>query len=215
MKQLSIQTTLIALSITCLTGITYRAQATIFNSPSSLQGPDTLITFETGSTALPGVPNVGFNGGDATFSPSLFGSQVFGNLSTFQGYTALAIQFASPVTEVGGYVGFIDSDGFGRVQANVYGPNNQLLESTTFLPAQNFSGNPPSYVGFFEAQGISEITWTPQYSGFMGVDNVSFGGPAIPPVPEPRTVTIGVLLCGLIIFRRQLSAQKSRQTVSS
>ena len=183
----------------CVSGFASSGKADIFTSPAGLRGPDTLVTFETGSTALPGVPNVSFGGGDATFSTALFGHQVFGNLSAFTGYTTLTMQFANPVTEVGAYVGLFDFEGPSRITINVFGPHNQLIEGETISPAANYQGQTPTYVGFFEAGGISSIQWSPAgggSDGFIAVDNVSFGGP-VAVVPEPTSAAI---LAALLVW---------------
>src|SRR5438445_12885481 len=62
-------------------------------APWQFAGGDPVITFETGSTALPSVSGVQFSGGDATFyfpNTPYFGSQYFGNLN---GSTYLDIYF--------------------------------------------------------------------------------------------------------------------------
>ena len=69
-----------------------------------------VITFETGSTALPGINGLQLSGGDATFAVTnynpnqiVFGHQYFGNLSTAGGYTYLDITFSQPQQAVGAY----------------------------------------------------------------------------------------------------------------
>src|SRR5947209_1926534 len=77
-----------------------RAWGNLITNPAAVGPNPSLITFETGSTALPTVPGVTFPdtstqgsgpnfGGVAAFNffTTFFGAQSYGNLSTFRGYT--------------------------------------------------------------------------------------------------------------------------------
>jgi len=192
------------------------SNATIVSSPGSFSGPDSVITFETGSTALPSVPGVTltpYGNSDSTFSTVLFGNQVYGNASTAGGYTDLYAIFSPPITEVGAWGRrFSFSSGPTQLQVNVYGTNNALLEGailSTTTPS-------PSFVGFIEPQGISKIEWLGGNHGFFAIDNVTFGGP---PVPEPGSAGVFVLCLFLGVFKRPTSrvcnSERSRSSCLS
>jgi len=188
------------------------ASASVFTNPSSLQGPDSLITFETGSTALPGIPGLTltpYGNADSTFSTVLFGNQVYGNASTAQGYTDLYIKFAQPVTEVGACGAAFGFGGPSQLQVNVYGVNTQLLESAV-LPLIGIHSN-ASYVGFFDAGGITEIDWVGGNHGFFAIDNVSYGGPAaVVPEPDVSGLILLTFAAGIVASVRRNEQIKSR-----
>ncbi len=175
--------------------------ATVVTSPGSFVGPDSVITFETGSTALPSVPGVTltpYGNSDSTFSKVLFGNQVYGDASTAGGYTDLFSNFSPNITEVGAW-GRTFSLGSGptNLTVNVYGPTSNLLE-TAQLPTKSGS---PSFVGFIEPQGISRIEWLGGNKGFFCVDNITYGGAA---VPEPACAAIWLLSLPILLRRRRL-----------
>ena len=126
------------------------AGATVVVSSGLFSGPDSVITFETGSTALPSVPGVSltpYGNADSTFSSVLFGSQVYGNASTAGGYTDLYASFSPAVTEVGAWGRrFSSSSGPTQLTVNVYDTSNSLIE-TAVLFTNTVS---PSFVGFIE-----------------------------------------------------------------
>jgi DNA-binding beta-propeller fold protein YncE len=109
-------------------------------------GTASIITFETGSTAMPGIPGLSFSGGDATFSSYGFGSQIFGNLN---GSTYLDVYFTQPQQAVGAYI--INDSPFGGVTGVIevaYDQNNNVLESvSTNFPAL---GAPRRFLGIGE-----------------------------------------------------------------
>lgn len=163
--------------------MTSKSLATVITSSAGLLGPDSVIDFETGSTALPSVPGVtlapyGF-GADSTFSTVLFGRQVYGNISGPGGYSDLFASFSPLVTEVGAWGRrFSSSSGPTQLTVNVYGPTNNLLETAIL----SNTTPTPSFVGFIEPQGISKVEWLGGNQGFFAIDNITYGGP---PVPEP------------------------------
>ncbi|HVM60411.1 MAG TPA: hypothetical protein VMV72_06025 [Verrucomicrobiae bacterium] len=190
------------------------AQAvTSFTTTNGLVGPDSLITFETGSTGLPSVPGVTFSpygtGADSTFSTVLFGNQVYGNISGAGGYSDLFLKFDPPVTEVAAYGA---SQGFGvsQLQVSVYGVNTQLLESLPMPLARTSFG--PAFLGFFNIEGISEITWAGGNQGFFAIDNVYYGGPPVIDVPEPDFCPLLMLLLTIVVWRMKLlrSGQRAK-----
>ncbi len=182
---------IVAFVLFTVCGFARLGSAAIVSSTGSFLGPDSVITFETGSTALPSVPGVTltpYGNSDSTFSTVLFGHQVYGNASTAGGYTDLYAIFSPPITEVGAWGRrFSSSSGPTQLHVNVYGTANNLLEGgilSTTTPS-------PSFVGFIEPQGISKIEWIGGNQGFFAIDNVTFGGP---PVPEPGSAGVLALL---------------------
>ena len=169
------------LSETLITGvlfspvIAHSSQWTLGQFPSLAP----VITFETGSTALPGIPGLQLSGGDATFiyNNEGFGHQIFGN---FNGSTYLDISFSQPQQAVGAYI-INDEPGGGvtGVTEVVYDQSNNILESAS----QSFPpiGYPPVFLGIGETTtNIHKVEWQYIGSGYFGVDNVIYTpGPAI------------------------------------
>jgi hypothetical protein len=181
-----------------------RGGATVVTSTNSFLGPDSVVTFETGTTALPSVTGLTFSpygtGADSTFSSDLFGRQVYGDISGFGGYSDLFVKFSPLVTEVGAYAGAFGGSTPSHLTVNVYGLSDQLLESTTVSTLSVGSVHP--FAGFIESQGISEIDWLGGNQGFFDVDNVTYGGPE--PVPEPSSrALIMVFFAAAILLCKQ------------
>jgi hypothetical protein len=189
---------------------------------AALIGPNpSIVTFETHSTALPSVPGLTFvdttlqssgpNFGGASSSnyyTTYFGSQHFGNLSTFRGYTSLAIDFADPQAAVGAYLQRASNsvNDPGKITTLVYGKNGALLESTTTTLPSATSGT-TVFVGFSESAGISRIVWEPTTSGHIGVDNVTYS--ALVAVPEPASLLL-LVLGGVVFAGRRLHGSLRR-----
>jgi len=184
------------------------ARATILHLVTDFAAADPIITFETGSTALPNIPGVGFPfnlgspffGGDATFQNKLFGSQLYGNLSGPLGYSDLAITFATPVHAVGAFAGKIFATSPASLQVRVLSAASNVLESTTLTLNPTPSSKPASFVGFSELGGINRMEWLGNNVEFFGVDNVVYGAVA----PEPSCIAMTALLgASLVLARRR------------
>ena len=182
------------------------ARAGLITDPSAIGPNPNVITFETGSTALPVVPGVTFPdtstlgsgpllGGVAefTYNHQFFGNQEYGNLSTFRGYTSLEVDFAGPVAGAGAYLqGIFNSTGYATaVTTMVYGLDGSLLDQRTTQIPFSFTSK-PTFVGFTEAAGISRIVWVPN-NGFFAVDNVTYSAA----VPEPGSSTLLAIAAAL------------------
>ena len=138
---------------------------------------DPVITFETGSTGLPGVPGVQFSGGVASFywpstPPPIFGGQYFGNLS---GPTYLDIYFDQPQQAVGAYlVGANPFNGISGVIQVAYDQSNNIIEMEPQIGAT--WGSPPVFLGIGEPTAqIYRVEWRNVGGGYFGVDNVIYG----------------------------------------
>jgi hypothetical protein len=183
--------------------------ATVVSSTASFLGPDSVITFETGTTALPSVPGVTltpYGNADSTFSTVLFGSQVYGNASTAGGYTDLYAIFSPPITEVGAWGRrFSVGSGPTQLQVNVYGTSNNLLEGGSL----SMLSPSPSFVGFVDPQGISKIEWLGGNTGFFAVDNITFGGQPVQ-TPEPAMTASLISILSLALSSRRNRSRLSR-----
>jgi hypothetical protein len=172
--------------------------ALISVAPGDFDASATVITFETGSTALPSVPGATFVTEGAVGSPGRFSGS--GNFSGFFGaqgwsnlvsttYSNLALAFTSPVQAVGGYVGRIPNftdEHPSAVVVELFDSSLASLGSATIgIPA---AFNSPVFFGFTADAGISRLEIRVNNSGFIGVDNVTFGTLV---VPEPSTLAMG------------------------
>jgi hypothetical protein len=139
-----------------------------------------ILTFESGTTAMPLISGLLFCGqsllvpgcGDSTFSGEGHGSQLFGNLSTVNGYTPLSIVFTQPKQAVGAYLVNVEPvfQGTITITQTVYGQSNNVLASTS-RSVRYF----PEFVGLgFSETNIYRVEWTRGCCGFFGVDDVIY-----------------------------------------
>jgi len=157
---------------------------------ASFSSSDPVITFETGSTALPTISGLQFSGGDASFSYysfQCFGSQYFGDLN--EGY--LDIYFTQPQQAVGAYI--VNAQyGTGVIEV-VYDQSNNVIETESALfPVW---GAPPVFLGIGEPTAqIYRVEWQCIGGGYFGVDNVIYGGAVglsqMPNIPTGLTATL-------------------------
>jgi hypothetical protein len=171
---------LMALAATCLASQA-RGQATLITSPGAIPGGQ-VLNIDTGSTALPGdvgippIPNVTFverkdsttNGPyDTNDFPTALGGgrfnflghQYVGNLSGPNGYSSIEIDFANPVTAVGGYVQQVGSGTGYATSVTLLADNGNTLVggpiTETNLPS--FLNTTPLFFGFSNPGGIMRI----------------------------------------------------------
>jgi hypothetical protein len=148
-------------------------------SASQFSNLDPVLTFETGTTALPGIHGIHFTPyGSAeisAFSSGFFGGQCLGNVSGPGGYTLLDITFDEPQQAVGGYVNS-QRPGFynvGSVTEVVFDQNNNVIDSASVSVPYNSST--PIFLGLGEATtNIYKVEWRYGSATFFGVDNVIF-----------------------------------------
>jgi hypothetical protein len=137
---------------------------------------DPILTFETGSTALPSISGIGFTSPEIAGSSDIcFGSQMLCNLSAPGGYTFLDITFDKPQQAVGGYVGNTRYgwDDVGAVTEVVFDRSNNIIESAS-VSVSRFS-HTPVFLGIGESTtNIYKVEWRYLNAGFFGVDNVIF-----------------------------------------
>lgn len=160
-------------------------------------GSDPVITFETGSTALPSISGLQLSGGDATFSYysfQCFGHQFFGDLNEGN----LDIYFTQPQQAVGAYI--VNAQYGTGVIETVYDQSNNIIESeSASFPAWGYT---PVFLGIGEPTAqILRVEWRLIGGGYFGVDNVVYGGatglsqmPNIPTGLTAKTSTGQVLL---------------------
>ena len=184
-------------------------------SPSDFAPSAQVITFETGTTALPTVPGVTFldtpssdispwYGGSATLSDGFFGNQNWANLVSAT-YSDLGIQFATPVQAIGGYVGNIPN----FLNQHPTAVTVQLFDSSlTSLGTVSVSLPPtlnsPVFFGFTADAPIARFRMTGNNTGFFGVDNFTFGSLKAQGVPEPgSTLVFGLIGAGTVFSLRR------------
>jgi len=148
-------------------------------SASQFSNLDPILTFETGSSALPSINGIHFTpygtseicAGGSGF----FGGGCLGNVSGPGGYTFLDISFDKPQQAVGGYVnsqrpGFYDVGGVTEV---VFDQSNNVIDSASVSVSYNSST--PVFLGLGEdTTNIYRVEWRYSNPTFFGVDNVIF-----------------------------------------
>jgi hypothetical protein len=134
---------------------TVAVQGIQLTSTNQFSSSDPVITFETGSTALPSVPGVQFVDGDATFSYNsyqCFGSQYFGDLNE----GPLDIYFSSAQQAVGAYL--VNAQYGSGVIETAYDQSNNVIESES-LPFPPL-GQRPVFLGIGEPTAqIYRVEW--------------------------------------------------------
>jgi hypothetical protein len=173
------------------------AWAMKLTSTGQFSGVDPVITFETNSTALPGIPGLHISGGDSTFETTGFGKQVFGN---FNNSTYLDISFDNPVQSVGAYIVNDDTPSTTNgVTELVYDQANNLLESES---ANFILTKPPAFFGIgLAGDQIYRVEWQYFSPIYFGVDNVVYGDASIP-LPEPMMATMLAAAAVPLFMRR-------------
>jgi hypothetical protein len=200
--------------------LTRNASASIITQ-SAFSANDNVITFETGSTALPNIPGLSFglapqDAGDATFANirvNTFGNQFFGNLSgSFtEGYSYLAIAFSTPQPAVGAYILKQFSGQPTSLISTVYDSHGAPIESaTTPFAAFDVPASQLPFVGLYEPSGISKIVWSfpTGQAGYYGVDNVIYGS-AVPEPPSLFLALCAIAMC-LLSFARPTECGRMR-----
>jgi hypothetical protein len=183
---------------------------------------DPVITFETGTTALPVIPGVTFLqqppsstspwfNSDAefnSFGPG-FGAQTWTNLVSTT-YSGLGLDLATPVQAIGGYVAkvpnFADQSPATVTVELLGGAQNSLGTATITL---NATVNSPVFFGFTASAPIAGFRMTGDTPGFFGVDNFIYGSlQSVPSVPEPSSaLAVGfAALAGLGAWARKRRA---------
>lgn len=217
---------LVAVAAACLAPPSW-GQATLITSPAAIPNGQ-VLDIDTGSTGLPGtglippIPNVTFvetaavnaNGPydvDQFSSPlpgggrNFLGHQYLGNIVGAAGYSSDEIDFATPVTAVGGYVQVGTG---GAITLLAYDGNTLVGGPITENGLPGFSSNDPVFYGFSDPQGITRIVWepgngaqTPQggfTGGFIGIGQITVGAV----VPEPASLgLVGLGLAALAAHR--------------
>ena len=219
------------LSVLSLAFVAAQARGQTLITLQSSIGPNAqVIDLDTGSTGLPTIPGLTFNqSGNATadgpessaqfpgtfFLPgfgivhNFFDHQYLGNAVGPAGYSSMEIDFATPVSGVGGFVQQVGSSGssLGRsITLLVYGAGHTLLDQVTETLPSVFDPGPLFY-GFVDPAGITSVVWEPGNGaiqapvpggfsgggfsgGFIGVGQITY---AFAAVPEPSSLA----LCGL------------------
>jgi hypothetical protein len=124
----------------------------------------------------------------------------------------LTVEFATPVTDVGGYFTYYsDLPNPPGLTLMFYGAGDVLLgtvPSTYSANALQFTANPPNeYLGFNSPAGITKMVASAAFGGgYMTMDDLTFG-PAAASVPEPASAMVNLILggtgIGLTLRRRR------------
>ncbi|MED5620624.1 PEP-CTERM sorting domain-containing protein [Ideonella sp. BN130291] len=176
----------------------------------------TVVTFETGSTALPGVDGMAYLetgpssterwfGASGNFS-GFFGEQGMSNLVSAT-YSDMGVSFANPVYAVGSWLGNIPDFTHSTVRLitiEAYGTaGDSLGRFRVLLPRAEGEA---VFFGIGSTDPIARIEWRDHNRGFFGMDNLTF---QTSPVPEPTTsslVAAGLAALGLAVRRRRSRA---------
>lgn len=182
------------------------------NDTNQFSSLDPVITFETGSTALPSVPGVQFSAGSATFGQYSFqciSNQYFGDVNDGN----LDIYFSSPQQAVGAY---LVNDQWGNgVTEIAYDQSNNVIEveSESFPPW----GSSPVFLGIGEPTArIYHVEWQtiPIYAGYFGVDNVIYGNAiGLSQMPDIPTGLMANLLGPDVVLRWSAASQATSYDV--
>ncbi len=229
------------LSLVSLAFVAAQARGqTLVTSQSSIGPGAQVIDLDTGSTGLPTIPGLTFNQSGAAnadgpessaqfpgtfFVPGtgivhdFFDHQYLGNAVGPAGYSSMEIDFAKPVSGVGGFVQQVGTGGGGlgrSITLLVYGAGHTLLDQVTeTLPSAT---DTPLFYGFVDTAGITSVVWEPgngaiqapvpgSFSGggfsggFIGVGQITY---ALAAVPEPASIaSLAIGLVGLAWVRRR------------
>lgn len=224
---------LIALSATVLAPQA-RGQGMLITSPSAIPNGQ-ILNIDTGTTGLPGtfgypaIPGVTFvetaastangpydvsefpvNLGGGQFS--FLGHQYLSNVSGVAGYSSDEIDFANPVTAVGGYVQRVGSGNGYATSITLLAYNGNTLVGGPFTVGNlpSFLSSSPLFYGISNPGGITRMVWEPGdgtmtaqggfTGGFIGIGQITVGGLAA--VPEPASLaSLAVGLAGLAAWR--------------
>jgi len=202
------------LAVTLACALVSHAALTPVSGSDFLPGTP-VVTFETGSHALPSVAGLSFltAGSPSPFNPwygssanfnGFFGTQGWSNTVSFPAegttYGDLGCDFNPPVQAVGGYVGQIPNftgQNAPKVLVELYNSSLSSLGTAaitlSIVPAFDLTG--PVFFGFRADEPIARFRMTGDNHGFFSVDNFMFGS-----VPEPASATL--VLVGLGALRR-------------
>jgi hypothetical protein len=203
---------LLALATVQAHASTTQVDATYFATKSQM------IDFETGEYQQPpNVPGVQF--AQEVFPSTFYGSRSGGLFGTY-GYanivsdpygnpkfTDLAINFTTPVSAVGAWVGdiwnFLGSNE-SLVTVSLFDTNHNLLAQNDV----NLSGiGTPVFLGFSSSENIGRIEWNGENGGFFAVDNLMFD--QISAVPNPSAWML--FAAGLVVIRLMPKRARHRQ----
>jgi hypothetical protein len=172
-----------------------------------------VVTFETGTTALPVVPGLTFLNSGPSSSPwygssgdfsGFFGAEGWSN-TVSSTYGDLGAQFNPAVQAVGGYVGQIPNftnRNASQVTVELFNASLDSLGTASInLPA---GFNSPVFFGFRADQPIARFRMTGNNTGFFSVDNFTFGS-----VPEPASPLL-VITAGMAMLQMRRSRRPRR-----
>ena len=212
----------IALAVAVLSGGLQTAQSGISPIGVSDFAPNAqVITFETGTTALPQIPGVTFLSSAPSSTMPWYGSS--GNFEGFFGiqgwsntvsstYGDLGLQFTTPVQAIGGYVGWIPNftmQNPSTVFVELF--NASLMSLGTAQVTLTPAFNSPIFFGFTASEPIARFRMTSNNAGFFNVDNFTYGA-VVPELSAVAYLAIAaVLIVPLQASRRQMRARCTKQ----
>ena len=232
----------ISFGVACLATATSALGSTVSIAPENFAPNPTVITFETGSTALPVVAGVnwladnlfpisqwprgthwfGSSGSfanlfDGGYGP-IFGDQAMGDLIGYPGSSDIGLTLDAPVQALGAWLRGGPCCSAEAVEFRVLDSTSSLLASQMVLLPVDLIPVPYAFVGFYSTEGISRVEWRlvgdiVQSGGFI-VDNITFGNyQAVVPVPPALTLFSPAL--GLLAFVRRRPLPTGCATFSS
>ncbi|MCV2350676.1 PEP-CTERM sorting domain-containing protein [Paucibacter sp. Y2R2-4] len=186
--------------------------STVVVDPTAFGPSASVVTFETGTTALPEVPGLNFVSSipasgtwfaAAGNFPGFFGDQGASNLVSAS-YSDIAVNFANSQYVVGAWLGNIPNftqTSVSSLTVEVFGA--QAVSLGSFQVAIPAGIGQSVFFGVASTEGIQRVEWRGGNVGFFGLDNLSYQAQ---PVPEPSSAALLLSGAALLACLRRRAA---------